>query len=121
GLPLRLLPHVHRGAVHADPRLRGGRGAARHRAAVPAHLQRRHPRGRGEGAAGRARPGGAAAVGARPPRGARGGGTAMTPFEIVLVVYAAVIATAALGVEYRMMVRRAILDRSRSSDSLVTH
>ena len=44
----------------------------------------------------------------------------MTPFEIVLVVYAAVLAAAALGVVYRMIVGPTILDRALSSDSLVT-
>src|SRR5699024_8123439 len=126
GVPLGLLPHLHRGAVHPDPRLRGGRGPARHRHTVPAHVQRRLARGRGEGPSGRARPGGAAAVGPRPARGPRGGGSAMnpfesmSPFETVLVVFAAVLAAAALAVVYRMIVGPTILDRALATDSLVT-
>src|SRR5699024_2060056 len=120
GLPLGLLPHLHRGAVHPDPRLRRGRGPARHRHPVPAHLQRRLARGRGEGPSGRARPGGAAAVGHRPARGPRGGGSAMSPFESVLVVIAALLAAATLAVFYRMIVGPSILDRALATDSLVT-
>src|SRR5699024_5269823 len=95
-------------------------GPARHRHPVPAHLQRRLARGRGEGPSGRARPGGAAAVGHRPARGPRGGGSAMSPFETVLVVFAALLAAAALAVVYRMIVGPTILDRALATDSLVT-
>lgn len=44
----------------------------------------------------------------------------MSAFEIVLVIYAAVLAVAALGVVYRMVVGPTILDRAISSDALVT-
>lgn len=44
----------------------------------------------------------------------------MSAFEIVLVVYAVILAGAALGVVYRMIVGPTILDRAISSDSLVT-
>src|SRR5699024_7660488 len=72
-LPLGLLPHRHGDPVHSDPRLRGGRGAARHRHDLPARDRGRHARG------GRARTstlrgaGAPAAVGDRAPRAARGG------------------------------------------------
>lgn len=44
----------------------------------------------------------------------------MSAFEILLVIYAAILAAAALGVVYRMVVGPTILDRALSSDSLVT-
>jgi multicomponent Na+:H+ antiporter subunit F len=44
----------------------------------------------------------------------------MSAFEILLIVYAAVLALAALAVVYRMIVGPTILDRAISSDSLVT-
>jgi multicomponent Na+:H+ antiporter subunit F len=44
----------------------------------------------------------------------------MSPFEILLLVYAGVLAAAALAVVYRMIVGPTILDRAISSDSLVT-
>ncbi|MGO1228094.1 MAG: monovalent cation/H+ antiporter complex subunit F [Brachybacterium sp.] len=44
----------------------------------------------------------------------------MSTFEILLVIYAAILAAAALGVVYRMVVGPTILDRAISSDSLVT-
>lgn len=44
----------------------------------------------------------------------------MSIFEILLVIYAAILAAAALGVVYRMVVGPTILDRALSSDSLVT-
>lgn len=44
----------------------------------------------------------------------------MSAFEILLVIYAAILAAAALGVVYRMVVGPTILDRAISSDSLVT-
>src|SRR5699024_8721972 len=59
-------------------------------------------------------------VGHRPARGPRGGGSAMSPFETVLVVFAALLAAAALAVVYRMIVGPTILDRALATDSLVT-
>lgn len=44
----------------------------------------------------------------------------MTPFEILLLVYAGVLALAALAIVYRMIVGPTILDRAIASDSLVT-
>ena len=44
----------------------------------------------------------------------------MSPFETVLVVFAVVLAGAALAVVYRMIVGPTILDRALASDSLVT-
>ncbi|HEX7349568.1 monovalent cation/H+ antiporter complex subunit F [Brachybacterium sp.] len=44
----------------------------------------------------------------------------MTPFEILLLVYAGVLALAALAVVYRTIVGPTILDRAIASDSLVT-
>lgn len=44
----------------------------------------------------------------------------MTAFEILLLVYAGVLALAALAVVYRMIVGPTILDRAIASDSLVT-
>ncbi|MGO1283610.1 MAG: monovalent cation/H+ antiporter complex subunit F [Brachybacterium sp.] len=44
----------------------------------------------------------------------------MSAFELLLVIYGAVLAVAALGVVYRMIVGPTILDRAISSDSLVT-
>ena len=44
----------------------------------------------------------------------------MSTFEILLVIYAAILAAAALGVVYRMVVGPTILDRAISSDALVT-
>lgn len=44
----------------------------------------------------------------------------MSTFEILLVIFAAILAAAALGVVYRMVVGPTILDRAISSDSLVT-
>lgn len=44
----------------------------------------------------------------------------MSPFETMLVVFAVVLAAAALGVVYRMIVGPTILDRALASDSLVT-
>ncbi|MGO1422061.1 MAG: monovalent cation/H+ antiporter complex subunit F, partial [Brachybacterium sp.] len=44
----------------------------------------------------------------------------MSSFEIVLVVFAVVLAGAALAVVYRMIVGPTILDRALASDSLVT-
>lgn len=44
----------------------------------------------------------------------------MSAFDVLLVVYAAVLAAAAMGVVYRMIVGPTILDRALSSDSLVT-
>ena len=44
----------------------------------------------------------------------------MSAFDIVLVVYAGVLACASLAVVYRMIVGPTILDRAISSDSLVT-
>ncbi|WP_157773379.1 monovalent cation/H+ antiporter complex subunit F [Brachybacterium vulturis] len=44
----------------------------------------------------------------------------MSTFELVLVVFAVVLAAAALGVVYRMIVGPTILDRALASDSLVT-
>lgn len=44
----------------------------------------------------------------------------MSAFEILLVIYAAILAAAALGVVYRMVVGPTILDRALSSDALVT-
>src|SRR5699024_7599734 len=126
GVPLGLLPHLHRGAVHPDPRLRGGRGPARHRHTVPAHVQRRLARGRGEGPSGRARPGGAAAVGPRPARGPRGGGSAMNPFESmspfgpVRALLAAVVAAAAPAVRSRVLCGPACLCRALAAGGLVT-
>ena len=44
----------------------------------------------------------------------------MSGFDLLLVIYGAVLALAALGVVYRMVVGPTILDRAISSDSLVT-
>jgi multicomponent Na+:H+ antiporter subunit F len=44
----------------------------------------------------------------------------MSTFEILLVIYAAILAAAALGVVYRMVVGPTILDRALSGDALVT-
>ena len=44
----------------------------------------------------------------------------MSPFETVLVVFAALLAAAALAVVYRMIVVPTILDRALATDSLVT-
>lgn len=44
----------------------------------------------------------------------------MSGFDLLLVIYGAVLALAALGVVYRMVVGPTILDRALSTDSLVT-
>lgn len=44
----------------------------------------------------------------------------MSGFDLLLVIYGAVLALAALGVVFRMVVGPTILDRAISSDSLVT-
>ncbi|ASK65311.1 hypothetical protein CFK39_05120 [Brachybacterium avium] len=44
----------------------------------------------------------------------------MSTFELVLMVFAVILAAAALGVVYRMIVGPTILDRALASDSLVT-
>src|SRR5690625_6484604 len=53
-----------------------------------------------------------AAVGDRAPRAARGGRTAMTPFETVLIIYGVILSLTTLTVVYRMIVGPTILDRA---------
>src|SRR5690625_5063610 len=60
-----------------------------------------------------------AAVGDRAPRAARGGRTAMTPFETVLIIYGVILSLTTLTVVYRMIVGPTILDRAVSTDSLL--